>query len=105
RGNAVGELRQEKYETNDAAEFAELVRKVLGGGERDATSSFGHSLLALENQAKPLTPILSWRDTRSADAADWLRRRLDADAVPARTGGLLSPSHSAAELAGAAAGA
>jgi gluconokinase len=75
------------------------VRKVLGGDEPDGTSSFGHSLLALDKQGKPLTPILGWRDTRSADAADWLRRRLDADAVHARTGGFLHPSYWAAKLA------
>jgi gluconokinase len=99
RGNADGELRQEKYKTNDAAEVAELVRKVLDGHEPDGTSSFGHSLLALDKQGKPLTPILGWRDTRSADAADWLRRRLDPDAVHARTGGFLHPSYWAAKLA------
>jgi gluconokinase len=99
RGNPNGELRQEKYETNDAAEVAELVRKVLGGDEPDGTSSFGHSLLALDGNGKPLTPILGWRDTRSADAADWLRRRLDAGAVHARTGGFLHPSYWAAKLA------
>jgi len=99
RGNPDGELRQEKYDTNDAAEVAELVRTVLGGDEPDGTSSFGHSLLALDKQGKPLTPILGWRDTRSADAADWLRRRLDADAVHARTGGFLHPSYWAAKLA------
>jgi gluconokinase len=99
RGNPDGELRQEKYETNDAAAVAELVRKVLGGDEPDGTSSFGHSLLALDTKGKPLTPILGWRDTRSADAAEWLCRRLDADAVHARTGGFLHPSYWAAKLA------
>ena len=99
RGNPNGELRQEKYETSDAAEVAELVRKVLGGEEPDGTSSFGHSLVALDKQGEPLTPILGWRDTRSADAAEWLRRRLDADAVHARTGGFLHPSYWAAKLA------
>jgi gluconokinase len=99
RGNPAGELRQEKYDTNDAAEVADLVRKVLDAEEPDGTSSFGHSLLALDAKGKPLTPILGWRDTRSADAADWLRRRLDADAVHARTGGFLHPSYWAAKLA------
>jgi gluconokinase len=99
RGNPEGELRQERYETNDATAVAELVRRVLGGLEPDGTSSFGHSLLALDANGKPLTPILGWRDIRSADAADWLRRRLDADAVHARTGAFLHPSYWAAKLA------
>jgi gluconokinase len=98
-GHPDGELRQEQYDTNDAAEVAELVEQVLAGNEPDGTSCFGHSLLALDKQGKPLTPILGWRDTRSADAADWLRRRLDPDAVHARTGGFLHPSYWAAKLA------
>jgi gluconokinase len=99
RGNPDGELRRERYETTDAAEVAELVRIVLDGDEPDGTSCFGHSLLALDKRGRPLTPILGWRDTRSADAAEWLRRRLDADAVHARTGGFLHPSYWAAKLA------
>jgi gluconokinase len=99
RGNPDGELLQKQYETSDAAEVAALVRTVLDGAEPDGTSCFGHSLLALDRQGKPLTPILGWRDTRSADAADRLRRLLDAEAVHARTGGFLHPSYWAAKLA------
>src|SRR5947199_196027 len=92
------ELRQEKYETNDAHEVAQLVRKVLDGDEPDGTSCFGHSLVALDGNGKPLTPILGWRDTRSADAAEWLCRRLDTEAVHARTGAFLHPSFWPAKL-------
>jgi gluconokinase len=46
-----------------------------------------------------LTPILGWRDTRSAAAAEWLARRLDAEAVHARTGAFLHPSYWPAKLA------
>jgi gluconokinase len=95
----VGELRQETYDTNDATDVAQLVRKVLDGDEPDGVSCFGHSLLALDPKGKPLTPILGWRDTRSADAAEWLCRRLDAQAVHARTGGFLHPSFWPAKLA------
>jgi gluconokinase len=94
-----GELRQEKYETNDAREVAELVHKVLDGDEPDGTSCFGHSLVALDGKGEPLTPILGWRDTRSADAAEWLCRRLDTDAVHARTGAFVHPSFWPAKLA------
>jgi gluconokinase len=95
----AGELRQEKYDGNDAAEVAELVRTVLDGREPDGISCFGHSLLALDRKGKPLTPILGWRDTRSADAAEWLRRRLDPEAAHARTGAYLHPSFWPAKLA------
>jgi len=73
-----------------------------GGVERvDAVgaSCFGHSLLALDRSARPLTSILSWRDTRSADAADWLLRRVDNDAIHARTGCQIHTSYWPAKLA------
>ena len=63
------------------------------------TSCFGHSLLALDRQGRPLTPVLSWRDTRSADAADSLLRRVDGDAVHARTGCQIHTSYWPAKLA------
>jgi gluconokinase len=97
--NPEGELRQERYDTNDAAEVAELVRTVCGGEEPDGTSCFGHSLIAVDADRRALTPILGWRDTRSADAAEWLRRRLDPEAVHARTGAYLHPSYWPAKLA------
>jgi gluconokinase len=64
-----------------------------------AASCFGHSLIALDAGGRPLTPILGWRDTRSAESADWLARRLDADAVHARTGCPLHTSFWPAKLA------
>ncbi len=67
----------------------------------DATgcSCFGHSLIALDEHSRPLTPLLGWRDTRAADAAEWLSRRLDAAAVHARTGCHLHTSYWPAKLA------
>ena len=98
-GNPVGELRKGSYETQDAAEVAALVRDVLGGEEPDGVSCFAHSLVAVDAEWNPLTPILGWRDTRSAAAAEWLRRRVDNDAVHARTGAYLHPSFWPAKLA------
>jgi gluconokinase len=95
----AGELRQERYDGRDPDEIVALARTVLGGEEPDGTSCFGHSLLALDAAGKPLTPILGWRDTRSAESAEWLRRRLDAGAVHARTGAYLHPSFWPAKLA------
>jgi gluconokinase len=99
RGQPCGALRQKEYETDDPAEVAAAVREVLAGREPDATSCFAHSLLAVDEGWKPLTPILGWRDTRSAAAAEWLARRLDAEAVHARTGAFLHPSFWPAKLA------
>jgi gluconokinase len=98
-GEPQGGLRQERYETDDANEVGAAVRRVLAGDEPDATSCFAHSLVAVDADWNALTPILSWRDTRSAGAAERLARRLDADAVHARTGAFLHPSYWPAKLA------
>jgi gluconokinase len=82
-----------------------LTREAIAeaGGSRGidaaAGSCFGHSLLALDRNGRPLTPILSWRDTRSADAADRLLRRVDGAAVHARTGCQVHTSYWPAKLA------
>jgi gluconokinase len=99
RGTPANELRQEKYDTDDPDEVAAAVRRVLGGDEPAATSCFAHSLVAVDEAWTPLTPILGWRDTRSAGAAEWLERRLDSKAVHARTGAFLHPSFWPAKLA------
>jgi gluconokinase len=99
RGEPDGELRQERYDTTDADEVAAAVRRVLAGEEPDAVSCFAHSLVAVDEDGSALTPILGWRDTRSAGAAEWLRRRLDTGEVHARTGAYLHPSFWPAKLA------
>jgi len=82
-----------------------LARQAIGeaggpdGVEAVGACCFGHSLLALDDRGRPLTPILGWRDTRSAAAADWLSRRLDPSAVHARTGCHLHTSYWPAKLA------
>jgi gluconokinase len=104
RGEPSDELRQERYDGGDPDEIVELVRKVVDGRDdgMDAVgaSCFGHSLIALDEAGRPLTPVLSWRDTRSADSAEWLRRRVpDAAAVHARTGAPIHPSFWPSKLA------
>jgi gluconokinase len=81
--------------TREAIEEAGGAEKVEAVG----ASCFGHSLLALDRDGRPLTPILSWRDTRSADAADRLLLRLDGDAVHVRTGCQIHTSYWPAKLA------
>jgi gluconokinase len=100
-----GDVATRNYDTADADEIVEHVRsaidEALGGEEVDAVgaSTFGHSLLVLDDCGRPATPVLTWRDTRSEDAAEWLKRRLDADAVHARTGAHLHSSYWPAKLA------
>src|SRR5439155_25298287 len=78
--------RREYAGETDPGRIVELVREAhdeaLAGRSYHAVggSCFGHSLLALDDRGRPLTPILGWRDTRSADAADVLAGRLDAEA-------------------------
>jgi gluconokinase len=99
QGEPVDELRRERYDGRDPDEIVALSRRVLDGADPDGISSFGHSLIPLDVKGKPLTELLGWRDTRSADAAEWLRRRLDNDAVHARTGAYLHPAFWPAKLA------
>jgi gluconokinase len=98
-GRPHGKLRQETYETQDADDVVAAVRRVLHGHEPDGISCFAHSLVAVDRDWNALTPILGWRDSRSADAAARLAGQLDADAVHARTGAYLHPSYWPAKLA------
>jgi gluconokinase len=96
RAEPVDELRKEEYKGGDPDEIVGLVCKAIGRRDEAAaaigSSCFGHSLLALGPDGKPLTPVLGWRDPRSSGAAEWLRRRVDPAAVQARTGAHVHPS-------------
>jgi gluconokinase len=100
-----GEPAKREYSgENDPEAIVRLTRDALeavgsAGVSAVASSCFGHSLLALDDRGRLLTPILGWRDTRSADAAAWLTRRLDPAAVHARTGCPLHTSFWPAKLA------
>jgi len=61
-------------------------------------SVFWHSLLALDATGRPLTPVITWADTRSAGAADALRRAHDERRIHARTGAPLHPAFFPAKL-------
>jgi gluconokinase len=103
RGEPADEARKLEYGGSDPDEAVNLVLKAIGGRDDgvDAigASCFGHSLLAVGEDGRPLTPILGWRDTRSAHAADWLARRLDSAEVQARTGCHIHTSFWPAKLA------
>ena len=104
-GEPVGEAASRKYETDDADRMVEEVRaaveEALAGGAVDAVgaSTFGHSLLVLDDRGRPVSPVYGWRDTRSEDAAEALTRRLDPEAVHTRTGAHLHSSYWPAKLA------
>ena len=101
----VEPARRDYADVSDPDRIVERTREVIDeaggtdGVDAAGTSCYGHSLLALNGSGKPLTPVLSWRDTRSAEAADSLLRRLDGDAVHARTGCYIHTSYWPAKLA------
>ena len=70
-------------------------RPILAWG----TSGFWHSLLGMDVGGRPLTPILTWADTRAAPDAARLREALDERAVHARTGCMVRASYWPAKLA------
>jgi gluconokinase len=90
----------------DADELAEAVRDAVEEGRREAggsldavgASCFWHSLVAVDERDRALSPVLTWRDVRSADEADELASLLGRGAVHARTGAPLHPSFWPAKL-------
>jgi gluconokinase len=71
------------------------------GGERvetTAISAFWHSLMGIDENGAPTTPLLTWADTRAAQAARELRAEFDEAAVHARTGCRFHPSYWPAKL-------
>jgi gluconokinase len=63
-----------------------------------AVSTFWHTVLGVGADGRARTPIYSWADTRSADAVETLRGRLDEKAYHARTGCVLHTSYLPARL-------
>ncbi len=83
----------------DARGVLHATRRGHGGSDEVvAASCFWHSLLALDDSGRPVTALLTWRDIRSAAAADELAGQLDAADVHARTGCPLHASFWPAKL-------
>ncbi len=61
-------------------------------------SGFWHSLLGLDRQGEPLTPVFTWADGRGHVEAARLRERLDERTVQQRTGCMLRSSFWPAKL-------
>ncbi len=51
-----------------------------------AADTFWHSLLGVDAQNRPVTPVITWEDTRSQQAALALRKELDEQATHDRVG-------------------
>jgi gluconokinase len=64
-----------------------------------AISCFWHSLVGVDANNTATTPVLTWADTRAAEAARDLRRRLDETETHNRTGCRIHPCYWPAKLA------
>lgn len=85
-----GEAVQDPNEVVDGA--LEAARLALGGGGRIrglALSSAMHSLVALDEQGRPISQLLTWADNRAAAQAE--RLRAEHPELHARTGTPLHP--------------
>jgi gluconokinase len=117
-GHGLGLERQLPYEPTttpdggveiDADRLVDLAAEALDGllaalGPRAtrvaavATSTFWHTVLGLSSDDRPATPVYSWADTRSVDAVEELRARVDEKAYHARVGCRLHTSYLPARL-------
>jgi len=96
---------------SDADTLADLVERALtevlrlAGPARTRAiacvgfSTFWHGLVAADESARALTPVYLWSDSRSGDATERLRARLDAERVRLRTGCPIHPSYWPSKLA------
>lgn len=77
-----------------------LRRRAIGPGRIRGVgvSCFWHSLLAMDRNGAPLTPVLSWADTRSAPDATSLASELNARGIHEQTGCVLHTSYWPAKL-------
>lgn len=72
----------------------DLPEKICGVG----LCTFWHSLLGVDRDGRPLTPLYSWNDTRSRFAARKLAERIDSVAAHSRTGVIPHSSYQPARL-------
>lgn len=85
----------------DARYVLDIVERTIDGvlrwnpGEIVAVgvSCFWHSLLGLDRDGKPTTPVLLWADTRSRQDIDEIERRYDPDELWRRTGCFVHSSY------------
>jgi gluconokinase len=115
RGHKVGPTAQQPYEQEttpdggvevDADELFELTARCIdelllhieGPIIAIGTSCFWHSLMAVDENGKALTKVLSWADNRAAAWVAPLRALLDETSTHARTGCVFHPSYWPAKL-------
>lgn len=73
-------------------------RTGFGRVETTAISAFWHSLMGVDENGVPTTPLLTWADTRAVQAAKQLRAEFEEPLIHARTGCRFHPSYWPAKL-------
>src|ERR1043165_3788160 len=76
----------------------ELLANFTGQIDLIAISAFWHSLIGIDADGLPTTPLLTWADTRAAKYANTLRENFDEHEAHARTGCRFHPSYWPAKL-------
>src|SRR5215210_6763138 len=93
--------------TQDADELFELVVQAVDGALSEAgdaeisgvaMSTFWHSVLGLDAEGRPTTPLLTWADRRAAGTVPALLERIDERAYHRRTGCVPHSSYWPAKL-------
>ena len=91
--------------TQDADELLDLVVQAVDGalsGDAEisgvAMSTFWHSVLGVDRNGRPTTPILTWADRRAAESVRELLERLNEGAYHRRTGCVPHSSYWPAKL-------
>ncbi len=73
------------------------ILKIVGDRAADiagvAVDTFWHNVVGVGTDGTAITPLYTWADTRSADAATKLRQRVDEHAVHDRTGCMIHPMY------------
>ncbi len=80
--------------TLDEAKFLEATTRI----DLIAVSCFWHSLVGIDAEGQPTTPVLGWADNRAVAAVSKLRSKLIEGEVHTRTGCRLHPSYWPAKL-------
>src|SRR5438132_644823 len=80
---------------NDSLEMAGPLAQHIGAV---AIDTFWHSIMGVDADNRPLTPLIIWEDTRPHHAAIELREQLDEEAIHARTGARFHASYWPAKL-------
>src|SRR5918996_621840 len=107
RGEQIEGVQRVRQWTGDFTEVnpdllvEEVIKAVDGVRERVdaiAISAFWHSLMGVDANGRPRTPLLTWADTRAVREANELRAEFNESEIHARTGCRFHPSYWPAKL-------